>query len=75
MKKRPQKSKIFNSVNIILTALLFVELVFMANWAATGNQVKMISVQEAVKGGSVAKTTTSTTTNKAPQKFLVQNFP
>ncbi len=44
LKKVPKTSRIFNSVNIILIALLFVELVFIANWVTTGNQVKSVSL-------------------------------
>ncbi|MBI3622719.1 hypothetical protein HY212_01390 [Candidatus Pacearchaeota archaeon] len=58
-KKRSRKSKIFNSVNIILIALLFVELVFIAKGVTTGNPVRSV-----VLGG---ETRTSTTQNSLGQ--------
>jgi len=42
MKRGRKKSKIFNFVNIILIALLFVELFLVGNWIATGNPVRQI---------------------------------
>ena len=47
MKKRVSKShktKVFNSLNIILIALLFVELLFVANLVPTGQPVRGVSL-------------------------------
>jgi len=50
MKKRRgngnKKPKIFNSLNIILIALLFVELLFIANLVPTGQPVKSADLEK-----------------------------
>jgi len=38
--KKFRKSKVFNFVNLILIAFLFVELLLVGNWIATGNPIK-----------------------------------
>lgn len=40
VKKRFKKPGVFNSINIFLIALLFVELILVGNWIATGNPVR-----------------------------------
>ncbi|MBI2044566.1 S8 family serine peptidase [Candidatus Pacearchaeota archaeon] len=45
-RRRSCNSKIFSFLNIILIGLLFVELVFMANWVTTGNPVKGVGLGE-----------------------------
>ncbi len=61
MKKRPRRSKIFNSINVILIALLFVELAFLVDSGITGNPIKSMikktfSVESSVGKGNFAKT-------------------
>ncbi len=73
LKKAPKNSKIFNSVNIFLVALLLIEMLFIANLALTGNPVRGI-VSEA-DGLNVANLEKTTTTSEPTEKFFAQNLP
>jgi len=43
---KSHKSKIFNSLNIILVALVLVELLFIANLVPTGQPVKSADLEK-----------------------------
>jgi len=56
MKRGVSKSKIFNSLNIILIGLLIIELLFVGNWIATGNPVRSATLDDE---GSVVNSASS----------------
>ncbi|MBI3623381.1 hypothetical protein HY212_04880 [Candidatus Pacearchaeota archaeon] len=75
MKKRPQKSKIFNSVNIILIALLFVELVFIINEGGlTGNQVKSVIENNLGKSSSSVNTLISNSQDRYSLELDIPDY-
>src|SRR3989344_3071384 len=68
MKKR--KSKIFNSVNIVLIALLFVELIFVVDSEITGNPIKSVIKKAVAVESSVGKTNIAKTASCVPSKEI-----
>src|SRR3989344_557478 len=68
--KRSHKSKIFNFLNIILIALLFVELTFVVDSEITGNPIKSVIKKAVAVESSFGKINIVKTASCIPSKEI-----